>query len=35
MQDSVGTDDMLMQEVFHTCKSAGEGVAMEPCPATC
>lgn len=35
IQDAVGTDDMLMQEVFHNCHSAGEGPPMQACPATC
>jgi hypothetical protein len=34
-QNSVGTDDMLMTEVFHLCKAAGGGDPMTPCPKTC
>ena len=35
MQNAVGTDDMLMTEVFHSCKSGDGGVPLTPCPKVC
>ena len=36
MQNAVGSDDMLMTEVYHTCVQGGKGEQLEPCPTeTC